>query len=203
MKKKFKVFVLSLTMLVLVGILSGCSEVGYIFTSMKGSLVGNSYTIWEYDNFGNRVLTLSGEKISMEGSEDSNGELTSYVNITVDGYEWNHVGDTLLFVPEGVDMVTDFEIPNEVVSNGNSTGFMPTDRVINSFRNSFGKSSVVVVYSQLGVPICIFEGDDCYVKESEDLPKTTEIYIDDYLLYVHRANIDIFPTALISGNTNG
>lgn len=202
MRKLYKCCVLSLVTIVFVVVLSSCSELGYIFESMKGSLVGNSYKIWEYDNFGNRVMTLSGDKISMEGNVDSNGELTSYVNITVDGYEWNHVGDTLIFVQEGVDMVTDFEIPDEVVSEGNSTGFMPTDRVINSFRNSFGKSSVVVVYSQLGVPICIFEGDNCYVKESDDLPKTTEIYIDDHLVYVHRANIDIFPTTLINGNTD-
>lgn len=188
----FIIFVISLFFL------SGCSQMSQMFVSMKGSLVGNSYKIWEYDNFGNRVMTLNGNKITMDGNVDSNGNLTSYMNITIDGNEWNHVGNTLIFVQDGVDLVTDFEIPDEVSTESGSTGFMPADRLINSYRNSFGKDSIVVVSSQLGVPICVFQGDDCYVKESENLPKTTEIYIDDHLVYVHRANIDIFPTEMFT-----
>ena len=81
---------------------------------------------------------------------------------------------------------------------GDSTGLIGVDRVINNYRNEFGKKSVVVVFSQTGAPICMFRGDKCYTEVPDDLPKTTKIYIDGSLVYVHRANVDIFPAKLFS-----
>lgn len=196
MKKKIVAMVLMCA--VLVGCLTGCASLGSMFQTLKGELVGNSYQIWEYDNFGNRILTLSGDKIALSGDYDSEtGELvSSYIDITVDGKEWNHVGGTLVFAQEGADMITDFQIPENIESASGSSGLMGVDRVINSYENSFGKARVVVVYSQTGAPICMFQGNDCYTEVPENLPKTTKIYIDGSLVYVHRANIDIFDAEL-------
>lgn len=194
MKKRY--VVLSIVCIMLCAVLTGCASLGSWFQTLKGELIGNSYQIWEYDNFGNRILTLTGDKIALEGGTDEYGEATSYVDITVDGKEWNHVGGTLVFAQEGADMITDFQIPSEIESNFGSTGLMAVDRVINSYKNEFGKARVVVVYSQTGAPICMFQGDDCYTEVPADLPKTTKIYIDGNLVYVHRANIDIFDAAL-------
>lgn len=179
-------------------ILVGCASLGSMFQTLKGELVGNSYQIWEYDNFGNRILTLKGDKIALSGDYDSEtGELvSSYIDITVDGKEWDHVGGTLVFAQEGADMITDFQIPSDIESTSGSSGLMGIDRVINSYENSFGKARVVVVYSQMGAPICMFQGNDCYTEVPENLPKTTKIYIDGSLVYVHRANIDIFDAEL-------
>ena len=194
MKKK-----LSLSLMVMVLIMScltGCASLGSWFQSLKGELVGNSYTIWEYDHFGECVMTLKGNKIALSGDVDSNGELTSYMNITVDGYEWEHVGGTLVFCQNDVDMITNFQLPGEIESDGNSSGLIAVDRVINNYKNQFGKESVVIVYSQTGVPICMFQGNNCYTEVPDDLPKTTKIYIDGDLVYVHRANIDILSADL-------
>ena len=196
MKKKIVAMVLLCA--VVVGCLTGCASLGSMFQTLKGELVGNSYQIWEYDNFGNRILTLSGDKIALSGDYDSEtGELvSSYIDITVDGKEWNHVGGTLVFAQEGADMITDFQVPDNIESTSGSTGLIGIDRVINSYKNEFGKARVVVVYSQTGAPICMFQGNDCYTEVPENLPKTTKIYIDGSLVYVHRANIDIFDAAL-------
>lgn len=35
---------------------------------IKGSLVGNDYTIFTYDNYGSKVLETSGRKISITGN---------------------------------------------------------------------------------------------------------------------------------------
>ena len=196
MKKKIVAMVLLCA--VVVGCLTGCASLGSMFQTLKGELVGNSYQIWEYDNFGNRILTLSGDKIALSGDYDSEtGELvSSYIDITVDGKEWNHVGGTLVFAQEGADMITDFQVPDNIESTSGSTGLIGIDRVINSYKNEFGKARVVVVYSQTGAPICMFQGNDCYTEVPENLPKTTKIYIDGSLVYVHRANIDIFDAEL-------
>lgn len=181
---------------VCVCMLTGCSSLKSAFLSWKGELVGNEYQIWEYDNFGNKILTLKGDRIALEGGTDTNGETSSYVDITIDGYEWEHVGNTLVFAQKKVDMITDFTVPDNLKSDTNSIGLISADRVINNYRNEFGKDSVVVVFSQTGAPICMFQGDDCYTETPADLPKTTKIYIDGGLVYVHRANVDIFPSAL-------
>lgn len=121
------------------------------------------------------------------------------MNITIDGYEWNHVGSTLVFMQNGIDMITDFTIPENIETNNSiSTGLMDIDRIINSYKNYFGKECIVIVSSQHGVPIGLFQGNDCYVKIPENLPKMTMISIDNKLVYVHRANIDIIPVELIN-----
>lgn len=179
-------------------LLNSCASLDSLVLELKGELIGNNYQIWEYDNFGNQILTLHGNKISIDGGKDSNLKNSSYIDITIDGYEWNHVGGTLVFAQDGVDMITDFKIPDHIEGNQTSTGFTVFDRVVNDYRNMIGKKLVVVIYSQTGTPICIFQGDNCYTKVPADLPKTTMIYIDGALVYVHRANIDIFPAELFN-----
>ena len=179
-------------------LLSGCAAIDGMISKIKGDLVGNNYTITEYDNFGEKIMTVKGDKISLEGIYDGE-ELSSYMNITIDGYEWQHVGGTLVFAQDGVDMITDFQLPAELnTGESNSSGIMPVDKLINNYKNKIGRKMVVVVYSQTGAPIGLFQGDSCYYEIPVDLPKTTMISIDGKLVYVHRANIDIIPVGLIN-----
>lgn len=199
MKNKKKVLSLLLVIVLIVGCIGGCASLGSWLQSLKGELFGNSYTIWEYDNFGECVMTLKGDKIALEGEVDENGELaSSYINITVDGHEWEHVGGTLVFCQNDVDMITNFQVPDKIIeSDEDSSGLIAIDRVVNNYKNMIGKKRVVIVYSQTGAPICMFQGDKCYTEVPEDLPKTTQIYIDGDLVYVHRANIDILDAELL------
>lgn len=93
-------------------------------------------------------------------------------------------------------MITDFQVPEEMEDAGISTGLMAVDRRINEYANYFGKKLVVVVSSQNGTPIGLFQGNSCYTEIPGDLPKTTLINIDGKLVYVHRANVDILPASL-------
>lgn len=195
MKKKIIALVLGLAMLV--GCATGCAYIGDYINTLKGGLVGNNYSIQEFDNFGTLVFTAHGNQVAMTAETDSEGEPTSYIDITIDGYDWKHVGSTLVFAQDGVDVITDFQIPeNMEIENSGSTGLMPVDRYINSYKNLFGKECVVLVSSQTGTPICLFQGDDCYVTIPNDLPKMTRIHIDGLSVYVHRANVDIFPAEM-------
>lgn len=198
-KRKVITFIMTIMVVVAsVGMLTGCESISSMVQTIKGELIGNKYQIWEYDNFGNKILTLYGDKIKMDGGVDSSGEASSYIDITVDGYEWNHVGNTLVFAQQGTNMITDFQVPEELNGTGDSTGLMGVDRVINNYRNLIGRKSVVIVFSQTGAPICMFQGDSCYTEIPDDLPKTTKISIDGKLVYVHRANVDILPAALFN-----
>lgn len=187
-----------ITALVLCVALCGCSAIGAFISRLKGELFGNDYDIRQYDNFGNLVFTIHGDRVTMDCELDEDGEVTSYIDITIDGKSWKHVGSTLVFAQRGVDMITDFQLPEDMQSTTGSTGLMAVDRRINEYANYFGKDLVVVVSSQNGTPIGLFQGDDVYTEIPGDLPKTTLIHIDGKLVYVHRANIDILPASLFT-----
>jgi len=194
MKKKITVFALVLALIW--GILGGCAALSSFMSVLKGELFGNGYTIKQYDELGNLVFTVYGDKVTMNCELDEYGEVSSYIDITIDGESWKHVGSTLVFAQKGVDMITDFEVPEEMENDGSSTGLMAVDRKINSYANLFGKELIVLVSSQNGTPIGLFQGDDCYTEIPGDLPKTTLINIDGKMVYVHRANVDIIPAEL-------
>ena len=176
--------------------LTGCAAIGAFFSQLKGELFGNNYNIAQYDDFGNLVFTVHGNRVTMDAQLDENGEISSYIDITIDGKSWKHVGSTLVFAQEGVDMITDFQIPETMEGGNSSTGLMEVDRRINSYANLFGKKLIVLVSSQNGTPIGLFQGNDCYTEIPGDLPKTTMISIDGKLVYVHRANVDIIPASM-------
>ena len=178
--------------------LTGCAAIGAFFSQLKGELFGNNYIISQYDDFGSLVFTVRGDRVTMDCELNDEGEVTSYIDITIDGRSWKHVGSTLVFAQEGVDMITDFQMPEAMDGTNASTGLMEVERRINSYANLFGKKLIVLVSSQNGTPIGLFQGDDCYTEIPGDLPKTTMISIDDKLVYVHRANVDIIPASMFT-----
>ncbi len=198
MKNMKRYLALALAVLALVGGITGCAAVSSFLNTLKGELFGNDYKICQYDDLGNLVFTVYGDRVTMNCELDENGEVSSYIDITIDGKEWQHVGSTLVFMQEGVDMITDFQVPEEMESASSSTGLMAIDREINHYANLFGKKLVVLVSSQNGTPIGLFQGDSCYTEIPGDLPKTTLINIDGKLVYVHRANVDILPASLFT-----
>ena len=194
MKNK-RILAMVLAVVLLVS-LTGCAYIGTFFSKLRGELFGNDYDIRQYDNYGNLVFTVHGDRIAMDCELDENGEVSSYIDITIDGKSWKHVGSTLVFAQRGVDMITDFQIPADMENSGNGSGLIAIDRRVNEYANLFGKKLVVLVSSQNGTPIGLFQGNNCYTEIPGDLPKTTLIHIDGKLVYVHRANVAILPASL-------
>ncbi len=196
--KKIKSYLALVLAAALMLSLAGCAAVSSWISTMKGELFGNGYKITQYDDYGNLVFTIYGDRVTMDCELDEDGEVSSYIDITIDGKSWQHVGSTLVFAQEGVDLITDFQLPEEMGDAGISTGLMAVDRRINEYANLFGKKLVVLVSSQNGTPIGLFQGDSCYTEIPGDLPKTTLIHIDGKRVYVHRANVDILPAGLFT-----
>lgn len=210
-KRATSVF-LALSLLFISYSLSSCSSeadatgIGVIddfISTLKGELVGNDYYISEFDHYGHKVMTVRGDKVTISTQRDSSGEKTSYLDITIDGYQWQHVGDTLIFAQNGLEMLP-VNLPDvggvagaDVGSWGKSTGLMIVDGFLNDIWDLVGKDRVVVVYSQLGQPIGVFQGESCKVTIPSDLPTMTRVNIDGKSLYVYRANIDIYDKNLI------
>ena len=209
MQKKKRVAIILLPA-ILVVLLTGCAKFGSIINDIHGSLVGNNYTVYTYDNYGNQTLKTSGKKISITGNKiettsyDSDGktvtgyDLSSVLTITIDGKEIESCGDTCVFVQKGLEPEVDFSL-DEIYSNGGNgiTDNAVLARVLNQYKNDFGKSRVVVIKSQLGQPIAAFSGNDVYWEIPDDLPKMTKLMVDGKALYIHRANYQILDKDLL------
>ena len=208
-KKKKRIFAVLLSAILVVA-LTSCSKLGSIINEIHGSLIGNNYTVYTYDNYGNQTLKTSGKKISITGNKietvsyDSDGravtgyDLSSVITITIDGKEIESCGDTCVFVQNGLKPEVDFSLA-EVNSNGGNgiTDNAALARVLNRYKNDFGKSRVVVIKSQLGQPIAAFSGDNVYWEIPDDLPKMTKLMVDGKALSIHRANYQIIDKDLL------
>ena len=202
-----------IVMLVLLLSLTGCgiASLESSVNDIKGQLIGNSFECRFYDNYGEKFLTASGTKVGMTGNiieeaviDSSDGStsteyaLSSVVTINIDGNELQSCGDTIIFEESGLKPDTEFQL-NDIQSSasGKFTENTMVSRIVNHYKNFFGKGQVVVIQSQLGIPICAYSGDDVYYEVRNDLPKTTKLMIDGKALYLHRANFQIIDKDLI------
>ena len=207
MKSKKKLVALALVFVLAVTSLSGCAWLDSKIVDMKGELIGNSFDISIYDNFGTNILNISGDKVQVDAnivevqSVDSSGnwsttyEMSSVTSNTIDGNNMNQTGNTVIYAERGLEKITDFELPTDIETSGGTFNLL--DRNINNIKNLIGTPKVVVISSQLGVPIAVYGGEDVYYEIPDDLPKMTKLSIDGKALYIHRANYIIIDPAMI------
>lgn len=187
---------------ILVTSLAGCAKIRNIFQEWKGSLIGLEFNITAYDNFGNKTLEVSGDSVDVEvKQEKAVVEGTNYVSevleITVDRNEMLQVGNTMLFAEEGLDQVTDFEIDEVIDAGDGRLNYIPFNRLLNKYKNDIGKAKTILISSQNGIPIAVYQGNSVYVEVPSDLPKMTRLNIDGKSLYIHRANYVILDSAML------
>lgn len=208
MKKRIASFIALILCTVLVSInVTGCAYIDTKIAEIKGELIGNSFDVMIYDNFGTNILNIRGDKVQVDNnivevkSVDSEGnwtttfEMSSVLSNTIDGDNMNQVGNTVIYAERGLEPITDFELPTDIETSGGTFNLL--DRNINKIKNLIGTSKVVVISSQLGVPIAVFGGEKVYYEIPDDLPKMTKLSIDGKALYVHRANYIILDTEMI------
>lgn len=209
MKKNIKKLTAVILMMLMVFSISGCAILDSKLNDIKGNLIGNSYTIRTYDNYGSIVMTVTGDRINIVGnpvettSYSSDGEvitgyeLSSVITINIDGEQIQSCGDTCIFEGNGLQPDAVFS-QNDIYSYADSiTDWTSITGVVNKYKNMFGKSRVVVIKSQLGQPITAYSGDEVYWEIPDDLPKMTKLMIDGKPLYIHRANFQIIDTELL------
>lgn len=205
--KRSRIVALVLVLMLMVSNLSGCAWLDSQIADIKGELIGNAFDISIYDNFGTNILNISGDKVQVDNnivkvkSVDSNGnwsttyEMSSVTSNTIDGSNMNQVGNTVIYAERGLNKITDFELPTDIETSGGTFNLL--DRNINDIKNIIGTPKVVVISSQLGVPIAVYGGDKVYYEIPDDLPKMTKLSIDGKALYIHRANYIIIDTDMI------
>lgn len=208
--KRIKALLATIICICIITWLTGCAANDDYMNDVKGNLSGNSYTIYTYDNYGQKVMTTTGDKINIagnktkskgydsEGNETTSYDVSSVITILIDGKEIESCGDTCIFEQKGLKPEVDFTQEN-IISH--STGKISENTyiagIVNYYKNYFGKSRVIVIKSQLGQPIAAYSGDEVFWKIPDDLPKMTKLMIDGKALYIHRANFQIIDKELL------
>jgi len=167
-----------------------------------GEAVGNNFKILTYDDYGNNTLTAQGRNISIGlfknyANDTGKGFESEVLEITVESKQLLHVGSTMIFAEKGVNMLEDFDLT--YLENATTAGkaiFVPLDRTVNKYTNLIGKKKTIIVKSQMGILIGVYQGDKVLVEIPSDLPKMTRLIIDGKSLYIHRADYEIFDTGM-------
>lgn len=203
MKRKYKLIILVIITCIIASSIVGCAKVKDLFGKLKGDLVGQRFTVSTYDDYGNKTLTVEGNKVTVgllqnnDNFDKKSSEFKSEVlEVTVNGNQMFQVGNTVIFAEDGLDMIEGYDIPKDVKVNDGG-GYVPLDRYINNVKNKIGKEKTIIISSQQGIPIGVYQGKDVYVTIPEDLPKMTRINIDGKTLYIHRANYTILDSKMI------
>lgn len=175
-----------------------------------------------YDNTGDLWLTTKGSEFnispnkvkeysySSEGSWISQWAMSSVVSVDIDGNNIDTCGSTVI-IYDNYLVKQDCVLPSkETNTTQNNSGNIsaPSDIRASDYwtihwwwktkdtRNYTIGEKIVLIQSQDGDPICLFSGDKVSWEVSRNLPKTTEITIDDAKLYIHRANFAIIDKSL-------
>lgn len=205
MKKTKKFFSVAVIFALAVTLLSACSwrDIAGLVSetkSLQEKLVGVAYNMEFYDNYGNLSMTAEGENVSLteniievpdvdaDGNVTTTYELSSVITITMDGNELENCGNTVIFAEKGLEKDVDFSLEDIKSEADGLSDVSSVARLVNRYKNFFGKSRVVVIQSQLGTPICAYSGEDVYFELCDNMPKTTKLVIDGKVLYIHRAN---------------
>lgn len=186
MKKRILAIVMIVTILALVG----CTSLKSQFKDMSAEWIGLERTFRVYDDFGNETMTVTGDNTDMQPSEVSNMLL-----IEVDGSRWQHVGSTMIAYETGLN--NEIEDYNEAITlEGNGGTITSIDKAMNQFfSNTTGLDRVIIVKTQTGVPIAVFEGDKVLIEDSA-LPQTTKVLIDNKRLHIYRADLEVLEKSL-------
>lgn len=206
MKKKFKLAILVGIISILIASGIGCAKLNDWIGKIKGELVGQHFTINTYDDYGNKTLTIDGKKVSvglLQNSDNFDKKTDAFksevLEVTINGNQMFQVGNTTIFAEDGIDMVKDYQIPENIEVNKGG-GLVSIDRFVNKIKNDIGKKKTIIVSSQMGIPIGVYQGNDVFVTVPEDLPKMTRLNIDGKALYIHRANYTILDSNMIKNN---
>jgi hypothetical protein len=201
MKKSGKL-ILTAIAVVSVCTLTACAAFQSVVENIQGKLLGDDFKILTYDDYGNNTLTAQGRNINIglfENYANKTGEgfESEVLEITVEGKQLLHVGSTIIFAEKGIDMVEDYDLSylQKATTEGKAT-FVPLDRTVNKYTNLIGKKKTIIVKSQMGILIGVYQGDKVLVEIPSDLPKMTRLIVDGKSLYIHRADYEIFDTGM-------
>lgn len=205
-KKLRKPATLIVGTVLILAMLTGCGAIDLFRKKLEMSLLGTNFKVLVYDDYGNNNLTLAGKNVNIglfanyaNTTTAPSGFKSEVLELTINGRQMLHVGSTTVFAETGLETVADydFEYLEDATAKGQAI-FIPLDRSINQMANLLtGDQKTIIVKTQLGVVVGVYQGNRVSVEIPGELPQTTRLVVDGKSLYIYRADYEIFDTAML------
>lgn len=131
----------------------------------------------------------------MSKKDDNGNELSSVIDVDYGNHRMTHVGSTLIAY-EGLKNYEN-EFTKHVNINDQQKAVPLLNTMYQDFKNSWhADAKVVMIRSQLGLPIAVFTGNRVSIHNS-NMKNATKFVIDGHRLFVYRADYTIYPMASI------
>ena len=180
-----------LTIIILINI-TACSEFRSKIKDYSAEWIGLEREFHVYDDAGNETMFVKGKNTDMQKSSVAN-----VIRIEVDGHRWQHVGSTMIAYETGLENYVDRYKEKLILDGRNSGSITAIDKELNEFvARLTGLQRIVIVKTQRGVPIAVFDGNNVFIEESS-LPDTTKVLIDNKRLHIYRADLEVIEKSLI------
>lgn len=186
-------------LLVLVLTLTSCSKFENWELSMRSKIGALPLTVSTYDSNGQKIDQITAKSVdihtdkNMSQQDDKGKENSSVIDVDYGNNRMIHVGSTLIAY-EGLKNYQDAFSKHVNINNQNhSVPILNT--MYQNFKNDWaGDSKVVMIRSQLGMPVAAFAGKHVSIHKS-DMKNATQFVIDGHRLFVYRADYTIYPIA--------
>ena len=195
-KKKLVLF-LSLGLLTLG--LSACSNIENWELSMRSKIGALPLTVSTYDSNGQKIDQIKAKSVNIHtdkkmSQKDSGGsEKSSVIDVDYGNNRMTHVGSTLIAY-EGLKNYED-SFNKHVKIKDQNLAVPLLNTMYQNFKNDWnGQEKVVMIRSQLGMPIAVFAGKHVSIHKS-DMKNATQFVIDGHRLFAYRADYTIYPVS--------
>lgn len=179
--------------------LSACSDFQNWELSMRSKIGALPLTVSTYDSNGQKIDQIKAKSVNihtdkkMSQQNDNGKEKSSVIDVDYGKQRMIHVGSTLIAY-EGLKNYED-AFNKHVKIDDQNRSILLLNTMYQNFKNDWkGDAKVVMIRSQLGMPIAVFTGNDVSIHKS-DMKNSTQFVIDGHRLFVYRADYTIYPIA--------
>lgn len=199
MKRKKKVALLLFSCLMLFT-LAGCSNIQNWELSLRSKVGGLPLTVSTYDANGQKIDQIKAKSVNihtdkkLSQKDESGKENSSVIDVDYGNQRMIHVGSTLIAY-EGLKNYEDAYNKRHINVNEQNKSVPLLNSMYQDFKNDWdGSEKVVMIRSQLGMPIAVFTGKHVSIHKS-DMKNSTQFVIDGHRLFVYRADYTVYPIA--------
>lgn len=197
MKIKKKVALLLLSCLILF-VVTGCSDIQNWELSLRSKVGGLPLTVSTYDANGQKIDQIKAKSVDihtdkkLSQKDESGKENSSVIDVDYGNQRMTHVGSTLIAY-EGLKNYEDAYNKKHVNINDQNKSVPLLNTMYQDFKNDWnGNAKVIMIRSQLGMPIAVFVGNHVSLHKS-NMKNSTQFVIDGHRLFVYRADYTIYP----------
>lgn len=184
--------------------LTACSNFQNWELSMRSKIGALPLTVSTYDSNGQKIDQIRAKSVNIHidkkmSQKNSTGtEKSSVIDVDYGSNRMIHVGSTMIAY-EGLKNYEDY-FNKKVKINDQNRSVPLLNTMYQNFKNDWsGSSRVVMIKSQLGMPIAVFVGNHVSIHKS-DMKNATQFVIDGHRLFVYRADYTVYPMSSLKAN---